>query len=298
MFLFLHLDNCILLKLDIRQPIISFCMFCNLQHWLFWNMCFSWYTLYFWLWRLSIVLLCAHSSAHSLDYPICKTKYCWLSVDAQFHDGVTDVPWTVSYNKAATTSYINYCHIVTLGVPKIQRQQSLTLQWRTVSACDRECAAIFFNSKESQYFVYEWLQPIATNVTQDGQVKIINAPLTLILRMRQWPCWILFCQERVPVRWLWIAATRSLSKYRTYKSKHRWCSVDAYFHDGVGSLIQLFWTLKAANTSFMNGCNQSPLRLPKMNRKKSLTLHWLWFSEWGSDRVFYSFAKRGCQYVG
>jgi hypothetical protein len=43
------LDNCILLKLGISQPIISFWMFCNRQHWSFWTMCFPFYTLHFWL---------------------------------------------------------------------------------------------------------------------------------------------------------------------------------------------------------------------------------------------------------
>jgi len=37
----------------------------------------------------------------------------------------------------------------------------------------------------SQYIVYEWLQPIATQVTQDAKPKIIVAQLTLILRMGQ-----------------------------------------------------------------------------------------------------------------
>jgi len=48
----------------------------------------------------------------------------------------------------------------------------------------------------------------------------------------------------------------------------------------------------------MNGCNQSPVRLPKMHRQKSLTLHRRSFSEWGSDHVIYSFPKKVCHYVG
>jgi len=44
--------------------------------------------------------------------------------------------------------------------------------------------------------------------------------------------------------------------------------------------------------------NQSPLRLHMMHSQKSLTLRWRSFSEWGSDRVVYCFAKEGCQYIG
>jgi len=120
-----------------------------------------------------------------------------------------------------------------------------------------------------QYLVHEWLQP---NVT-------------------------LFCQGRRPLHRLSIAVTRSLFNCRTYKTKNRWCSVDAHFQDGAGSLILLFLIWKAANTSFMNGYNQSALRLPKVHSQKSLTFRWSLFSERGSDRVVYSFAKKNRQYA-
>jgi len=106
-----------------------------------------------------------------------------------------------------------------------------------------------------------------------------------------------FCQERLPVRGWWIAATRSLFNYCTYKTKNRWCSIDTPFQDVTGSVLLVVWTWKAANTLFMNGCNQSPLRLPKMHSQESLTLNWCWFSELGSDGVIYSVSKKGCLYV-
>jgi len=115
--------------------------------------------------------------------------------------------------------------------------------------------------------------------------------------MGQWPCHSLFCQARLPVRWLWGAATRSLFKYCTYNTKIHWCSVDAHFQNGAGSMRLLFLTWKAANASFKNGCNQSPLRLPKMHSQKSLMLHWRSFSEC-SDHVVYFFDTKHCQYVG
>jgi len=128
---------------------------------------------------------------------------------------------------------------------------------------------ILLNLKGSQYLVYEWLQPIVT----------------------------LFCQRRLPLHRLWIALTRSLFNYHAYKTKNRWCSVDAHFQDWAGSLILLFLICKAANTSYMNGCNQSALRLHKMHSQNSLRLYWSSFSEWGSDCVVYSFAKKGRQYA-
>ena len=96
-----------------------------------------------------------------------------------------------------------------------------------------------------QYLVYEWLQP---NVT-------------------------LFCQGRLPLHRLWIAVTRSLFTYRTYKTTNRWRSVDAHFQDGAGSLILLFVIWKAANTSYMNGCNQSAPRCTAKNRWRCVEAH-------------------------
>ena len=173
---------------------------------------------------------------------------------------------------------MNYYHITTLRLPKIQHQQSLTLYRLSFSGWDRKRVRIVLILKGSQCLVYEWLQLITTGVTQDEQPKIVDAPWTLISRMGQWQCSILFCQGRLSLSWLWIAATRSHFNYLTYKTKNRWRSVDAHFQDGAGSLILSFLTWKAANTSFMNGCNQSPLRLPKMRSEKSLTLCWCSFS--------------------
>jgi len=46
----------------------------------------------------------------------------------------------------------------------------------------------------------------------------------------------------------------------------------------------------------MNGCNQSPLVLHKMQNQESLMLRWRSVSEWGSDHVVYSFGKKDRQY--
>jgi len=137
----------------------------------------------------------------------------------------------------------------------------------------------------------------ATNRPQDALPKIVDDALKLIFRIGQWLCALLFCQERPPVCSLWIVPTTSLFNYCTYESGNHWRSVDAHFQDGAGSLIQIFLIWKAANTSFMNGYNQSALRLPKMHCQKLLMFRWSSFSEGGSDRVVYSFAKQNHQYA-
>jgi len=44
---------------------------------------------------------------------------------------------------------------------------------------------MIFDSEGSQYLVDEWLQPITTEVTQNAQPKIVDAPLTLNFRLGQ-----------------------------------------------------------------------------------------------------------------
>jgi len=159
--LVLQSDNSFLSKSCIQQPIISFCMFCNLPYQLFWNLCFSFYMLYCSLERWSIVLLWSHVSAQCLDYPICKTKNGWRSIDAHFHDGVMHLSCTVSEEKTARTFYMNYFHKAILKLAKMRDKKSLTLHWHSLSGCGREGGAIVFASKGGQYHIYGCLQPIA-----------------------------------------------------------------------------------------------------------------------------------------
>jgi len=65
---------------------------------------------------------------------------------------------------------------------------------------------------------------------QDPSPKMIDILLTLILRMGQWLCGLLFCQDRLPVCQLWIAATKSFIDYWTYTTMNRWRSTAAHFN--------------------------------------------------------------------
>jgi len=86
--LLLPFQHSMLSKSLIQCTINSLCMFCSLRQWLFWNLRFSFYLLYVWLWKRSRALIWTQVSVQCLDYWICKTKNCWHSVDAHCHDGV------------------------------------------------------------------------------------------------------------------------------------------------------------------------------------------------------------------
>ena len=161
MLLILQFGNSILSKSGNQQPISCFCRFCSLRYRLLWNLYLSFYLLYFSLERRSVVLLWAYVSAQCLDYPLCKTKNCWPSIDAHFHNGVTHMSCSVSDGKAARTSYMSYCHNATLIWATMEDQQSGTLHWHSFPGWGRECVATVFAPNGSQYLIYGCLQPIA-----------------------------------------------------------------------------------------------------------------------------------------
>jgi hypothetical protein len=78
--------NWILSKLRFQQPIMRFCRLCSLQNQLIWYLQFTFDILYFCLARQTIIQWCAQRSRWCLDYRVCKTENCWLSVDADSQD--------------------------------------------------------------------------------------------------------------------------------------------------------------------------------------------------------------------
>jgi len=77
---------------------------------------------------------------------------------------------------------------------------------------------------------------------------------------------------------------------------NHWCSFDAHFRDGAGSMSLVFLPLKVTNTSFMNVYNKSAVRLPKMLHPKLMILCWRSVSGWGRERVAILLASKSCQY--
>jgi len=64
---------------------------------------------------------------------------------------------------------------------------------------------------------------------------------------------------------------KSLIKYLTYKTENCWHSVDAQFQCQADSISLSLLPIKAACTSFMNVCDQSPCRVTMMQSQTLLT---------------------------
>jgi hypothetical protein len=62
---------------------------------------------------------------------------------------------------------------------------SFTLNSLSSSGRARESVAIVSASESCQYLTYEWLPPIAAELSADEEQQMVNAPLRLIFQMGQ-----------------------------------------------------------------------------------------------------------------
>ena len=127
---------------------------------------------------------------------------------------------------------------------------------------------------DSQYHIYEWPQPIATQSTNNTRPTIVDPALTLIFRMGQGAYGSFFCLKSKPIPHLWMAATDRHSDYQWWKTKNQWHSIDAHIQNGAGSLWLSLWPKEPADTTLKNSRKQSADRLQMMQDQKLLTLRW------------------------
>jgi len=147
----------------------------------------------FHLYRQPILRLWQFATYRPPDYPGYMTKNCWHSIDAHFQDGAGRLLLSLLPIQAANTSFITICNLSPPRLPKIHDQESLTLHWRSFSWWGRETFTVSFAYTGSQYFIYNYLQPIAPQITQDTWSRIVDAPLTLIFKMGQGAFHLLIC---------------------------------------------------------------------------------------------------------
>ena len=170
----------------------------------------------------------------------------------------------------------------------LEGQQSLTLCWHSFSWWGREHFTFSFAYKGSQYFIYDFVQPIAHKITQDKWPRIVDPPLTLIFMLGQRACYYLVSLYEQPILRFWLRATYRPADYPRYMTKNFWHSVDSHFHDGAGSVVLSLLPVKPANTSFMTIGNLLPPRLSKIHDQESLMLRWRSFGH-GCIHIMQSF---------
>jgi len=134
-----------------------------------------------WIYEQPIQQLWLRATYCPADYPRDMTTNLWCSVDAQVHDGAGSVLLSLLPIKPANTAFMTICNLLTRRLPKIHDRGSLMHRCRSFSWWGRENCPVSFTYEGSQCFVYDNLQPIAQQITQDTWLRIVDVPLTLIL---------------------------------------------------------------------------------------------------------------------
>jgi len=197
----------------------------------------------------------------------------------------------------AKNSSVTDCSLSVGWLPRTHDQNSLTLCWRSIPRWGREGIAICFADNGGQKFLYNWLQPIGSVITQEAWPNIVNALLIPIFMMGQGGYHNLFCLQRRPKIPLWLTTTYRQCDYPGHRTKNHWRSVDAHFQDGAGRVFQSVLPINASRNSFMTEWNELAVPLPRTHDWKLLMLHWRSFSRWGRERVIIMFAYKGSQYL-
>jgi hypothetical protein len=96
---------------------------------------------------------------------------------------------------------------------------------------------------------------------------IIDCLLTII-SMMGWHR----CHAQISLKWLLSLRALIMPKQRhiddkRYKTNNCWPPTDAHIDEGAGYVLLLFLPRKAATTSLLNACKNSPLKLPRYRAK-------------------------------
>ena len=134
-------------------------------------------------------------------------------------------------------------------------------------------------------------------ITNYGRPNTVDAPLTLIFRMRQIVCHCCFCPSRLPTSHKWMSATNRNINSIGCNANYYWRSIDAYSQNGAVPMLLYLLLINTANTLVMHNSDQITVRLLYLQDHKSLTLHWCSCLKLGGDRVAVSVAYKSCQYI-
>jgi hypothetical protein len=97
----------------------------------------------------------------------------------------TKSSWAFKHTQTVKMMHIDHHSHIARWLTMMKGQQSSMLHWRTFSRWGRESFTFPWACKGCQYFGYDYLQPVTPQITHDIQPTMINAALTLMVRMGQ-----------------------------------------------------------------------------------------------------------------
>jgi len=148
---------------------------------------------------------------------------------------------------------------------------TVRLRWVSERGCYRVTDTFIYNGCQSVHFKYYWANHIPIKLLT--RPKIIDGPLTVILRIGLSPCRFPLGLDWLSILWLYITASKSLPNSHTYKSKNHCHSIDSHFQHWAVSVSLGLLQSKAANMGVMNNSMQLPFNLTQLQHQHSLTLH-------------------------
>jgi len=110
----------------------------------------------------------------------------------------TTCSWACWCTTTVKMMYIDHNSHIVLWLTMMEGQQSLKLHWQSFSRWGEEHDVFSFSYNGSQYIVYDCLQPVALQITQDTQPTIVGALLTLIFKIGQGGYRSVLCLYRRP----------------------------------------------------------------------------------------------------
>jgi hypothetical protein len=110
-----------------------------------------------------------------------KFTTCWLSVYAQFQDGVGSVLLILLLIMPANILIMHSNNQHTIESPDLYDQKQLRQCERSFSEWERVRITFYFTSPGSQYLICKCPRPITTQITQHARSKISNTELSVIL---------------------------------------------------------------------------------------------------------------------
>ena len=145
-------------------------------------------------WKRPICPLRITTTKSLVNYRTYKTINRWRSIEAHAKNRTVTVLLSLLPIKAANTSVMHKNDQVTCELRYLQDHKSLTLRWRACWEWGGDRIASSFANKSGQFVRYAWQWPSHLWITVIARPQIVDAPLTLMLRMGLWPCWYIFCQ--------------------------------------------------------------------------------------------------------
>ena len=164
--------------------------------------------------------------------------------------------------KAANSAGMSSSIPAMYWIPNMQDPMMLTVPWHSVSSWCNTDVMHYGISKRRHYLIYELLRLRDTWLTLGAIPNIVDAPLTLLFRIRQGECRCCFCHWRQQTPDIWMSEMNCHTHCPRCNTNNGWNSVDTYFQIRAVTVVLALLPMKAANTwvvhasSVSNGCGQ------------------------------------------